>query len=316
MRKVFLLLFFSACIVSGFKSYAATESKTEDPSWESPDAPSSASVPLKPFSYPLGSSTISGACEGGVPPLPFFIAYGILRKVYSIDDSPALESETPRAGVGVTSPESTTGSSASCEEVLAYSGSSGGGAAAAAGDSPPSDLPLKEEATDDIETVMQETLKDTILTIKDPKDLHYARFFTKITIRCEIVSESLEKLKKALSKNITRLDFARNHMGATGIIALAPILARLTNLTHLYLLGNNMGAAGITALASRLSTLTNLIYLNLAGNNMGDDGFSALIPYLQKATRLKRLYLRANSINFVLIKGDEKDLAPFTDLVF
>ena len=79
MRKVFLLLFFSAFIVSGWKSHAAEGENDVPMDCRNDSVPPS--VPIKRlFSLKIGTSaTITGECEGNILPLKILTAYDLLK---------------------------------------------------------------------------------------------------------------------------------------------------------------------------------------------------------------------------------------------
>lgn len=184
MKKVCLILFFSACIISGLKSYGATASKSVETDEEAPHMGAHPPAPLKPFSVSLGSSCVTGECESGGPSLLIHSAIQCLKhyqtqgRLEKLSCAAKLQASVPATGSdtlevaseALTSEGASSAAASASASVVASSGVSGGGASGSN-----SEITLELAAH-----TISLALKDTTLNISECKDLPFIYFFRRV----------------------------------------------------------------------------------------------------------------------------------------
>ena len=125
--------------------------------------------------------------------------------------------------------------------------------------------------------------------------------------------------------NVHIFDLRFNHLGASGVAALCPILVRLQNVKRLDLRANDMTPSGAAALvdlvkypptdegrtAPLLTFLHQLEHLDFSDNGLGPIGMASLAPVLKTLTNLTCLRLGANSFGTeVMEQGVSQRITP------
>jgi Ran GTPase-activating protein (RanGAP) involved in mRNA processing and transport len=97
---------------------------------------------------------------------------------------------------------------------------------------------------------------------------------------------------------LRNVQLCHNDLGGAGMNALVPPLQQMTALESLDMRGNRVGdvEAGAVALATVVAHLTQLRNLTLAGNMLTDEDLEHLAPHISKCRLLTQLSLAGNAI--------------------
>lgn len=109
---------------------------------------------------------------------------------------------------------------------------------------------------------------------------------------CLLLTRGLNTSKSLL----THINFSRNKLGDTGVLALAKLVSEL-NLQSIDLSSNGIGDLGIQSLTTSLIDNSTLISLSLASNSFGCEGFEFISKLLKLSQSIQKLSIYGNELN-------------------